>query len=78
VRLEILSTIVAVDRLLDMFHPTVNVFSDLCGTAIIARLEGEFLEGIREPVAEGDEWIKISIQSPVNQNLKLPGCHQFS
>ena len=31
----------AIDRPLDMFRTTVNVFSDSCGAAIIARSEGE-------------------------------------
>ena len=30
-----------VDRLLDMFRTTVNVWSDSCGTSIIASSEGE-------------------------------------
>ena len=33
--------ILAVDRLLDMFRTAVNVWGDSCGTAIIAKLEGE-------------------------------------
>ncbi len=39
--LEGIGLILAVDRLLDMFRTTVNVFGHNCGTAIIARLEGE-------------------------------------
>jgi Na+/H+-dicarboxylate symporter len=30
-----------VDRILDMFRTSVNVFSDSCGAVIIARSEGE-------------------------------------
>lgn len=33
--------ILAVDRILDMFRTSVNVFSDSCGAVIIARTEGE-------------------------------------
>ena len=33
--------ILAVDRLLDMFRTAVNVWGDACGTAVVARLEGE-------------------------------------
>jgi len=39
--LEALGLILAVDRILDMFRTSVNVFSDSCGAVIIARLEGE-------------------------------------
>ena len=38
---EGIALILAVDRVLDMFRTTVNVFSDACGAVIIARLEGE-------------------------------------
>jgi len=38
--------ILAVDRILDMFRTSVNVFSDSCGAVIIARTEGE--KGILE------------------------------
>jgi Na+/H+-dicarboxylate symporter len=38
---EALAIILAVDRLLDMARTTVNVFSDMVGTVVIARLEGE-------------------------------------
>ena len=37
----IVGTMLAVDRPLDMFRTTVNVFSDSVGTAIIAKSEGE-------------------------------------
>ena len=35
--------ILAVDRLLDMFRTSVNVWGDACGTAVVARLGGEQL-----------------------------------
>ncbi len=41
--LEGLAMIWAVDRLLDMCRTAVNVWGDSCGTAIIAKLEGEKL-----------------------------------
>ncbi len=44
--------ILAVDRVLDMFRTTVNVLSDSCGAVVVARLEGESLEGMGEPEAE--------------------------
>jgi len=37
---EALGLILPVDRLLDMFRTSVNVFSDSCGAVVIARLEG--------------------------------------
>jgi proton glutamate symport protein len=39
--LEGVAMILAVDRILDMFRTTVNVFSDSVGTVIISRLEGD-------------------------------------
>lgn len=44
--------ILAVDRVLDMFRTTVNVLSDSCGAVVVARLEGESLEGMGEPEQE--------------------------
>ena len=44
--LEGIGMILAVDRLLDMFRTAVNVWGDACGTAVVARLEGEKLNGI--------------------------------
>ena len=41
--LEGVGLILAVDRILDMCRTTVNVWSDSCGAAIIARSEGEEL-----------------------------------
>lgn len=38
---EAVGLILAVDRILDMARTSVNVFSDTCGTVILARLEGE-------------------------------------
>jgi Na+/H+-dicarboxylate symporter len=37
----IVGAMLAIDRPLDMFRTSVNVFSDSCGAAIIARSEGE-------------------------------------
>jgi len=48
--LEGVAIILAVDRILDMFRTTVNVLSDSCGAVIVARLEGETLEGIGESI----------------------------
>ena len=42
--LEGVGLILAVDRILDMFRTTVNVWSDSCGAAIIATSEGEELK----------------------------------
>ncbi len=42
--LEGMGLILVVDRPLDMMRTTVNVFSDSCGAALIARSEGEVLE----------------------------------
>ena len=39
--LEGVGYVLAVDRILDMCRTTVNVWSDSCGCAIIARTEGE-------------------------------------
>lgn len=43
----IVGAMLAVDRPLDMYRTVVNVFSDSCGAAIIARSEGE--TGVDEP-----------------------------
>jgi Na+/H+-dicarboxylate symporter len=48
--LEGVAIILAVDRILDMFRTTINVLSDSCGAVIIARLEGESLKGLGEPL----------------------------
>ena len=37
----IVGSMLAIDRPLDMYRTVVNVFSDSCGAAIIARSEGE-------------------------------------
>ncbi len=42
--LEGVGLILAVDRILDMCRTTVNVWSDSCGAAVIARTEGEKLK----------------------------------
>jgi Na+/H+-dicarboxylate symporter len=39
--LEAIGLILAVDRILDMFRTSVNVFSDSCGAVVIAKSEGE-------------------------------------
>jgi Na+/H+-dicarboxylate symporter len=39
--LEAQGVIIAVDRVLDMCRTTVNVWSDACGCAVLARFEGE-------------------------------------
>ncbi len=49
--LEGVGIILAVDRILDMFRTTANILSDSCGAVIVARLEGESLEGMG---TEGD------------------------
>ncbi len=41
--LEGVGLILAVDRVLDMFRTSVNVWSDSCGTVVIAKSEGEHL-----------------------------------
>ena len=38
---EAIGLILAVDRILDMFRTSVNVFSDSCGAVLIAKSEGE-------------------------------------
>lgn len=42
--LEGVGLILAVDRILDMCRTAVNVFSDSCGTVVIAKTEGESLK----------------------------------
>ena len=42
--LEGIGMILAVDRILDMLRTAVNVWGDACGTAVVARLEGEELK----------------------------------
>ncbi|MBK9097144.1 MAG: dicarboxylate/amino acid:cation symporter [bacterium] len=42
--LEGVGLILAVDRILDMCRTAVNVFSDTCGTVVIAKTEGESLK----------------------------------
>ncbi len=42
--LEGIGLILAVDRILDMFRTSVNVWSDTCGAVIIAKTEGEELK----------------------------------
>ena len=42
--LEGIGLILIVDRVLDMFRTSVNVWSDSCGASIIAKSEGEILK----------------------------------
>lgn len=42
--LEGVGLILAVDRILDMMRTTINVWSDSCGAAVIAKSEGEKLK----------------------------------
>jgi Na+/H+-dicarboxylate symporter len=42
--LEGIGLILAVDRILDMFRTTINVFGDTCAAVIIAKTEGETLK----------------------------------
>jgi Na+/H+-dicarboxylate symporter len=42
--LEGVGLILSVDRLLDMFRTSVNVWSDTCGAVTIAKSEGEKLK----------------------------------
>jgi Na+/H+-dicarboxylate symporter len=41
--LELMALILPVDRILDMFRTTANVWGDSCGAVIIAKSEGEVL-----------------------------------
>jgi Na+/H+-dicarboxylate symporter len=41
--LEGIGLLLAVDRILDMFRTTLNVYSDTCAAVIIAKSEGEEL-----------------------------------
>jgi len=38
-----------------MLRTTTNVLSDSCGSVIVARLEGESLEGMGEPAEESED-----------------------
>jgi len=42
--LEGVGLILSVDRILDMFRTSVNVWSDTCGAVVIAKSEGEKLK----------------------------------
>jgi len=46
--MEGIAIIMAVDRILDMFRTATNVWSDSCGAVVIARSEGESLEGLEK------------------------------
>lgn len=52
--LEGVGIILAVDHILDMFRTTGNILSDSCGAVIVARLEGESLEGMGTPPPESE------------------------
>ena len=41
--LEGIGLVLAVDRILDMFRTTINVYGDTCAAVIIAKSEGETL-----------------------------------
>lgn len=41
--LEGVGLVIAVDRIIDMFRTTANVWSDICGAVVIAKSEGETL-----------------------------------
>lgn len=51
--LEAIGLILAVDRVLDMFRTSVNVFSDTVGAVIVARSEGE--QGVLQASPASDE-----------------------
>lgn len=53
--LEGAALLLAVDRPLDMCRTMTNIFSDSCGTAIIAKSEGEQLFGAGEPAVPDAE-----------------------
>ncbi len=52
--LEAIGLILAVERILDMFRTSVNIWSDTCGAVIIARSEGEELKVQVTDKARGD------------------------
>ncbi|NQY29566.1 MAG: dicarboxylate/amino acid:cation symporter [Flavobacteriaceae bacterium] len=49
--LEGIGLILAVDRILDMFRTAVNVWSDSCGSILIAKSEGEILNYAKDQAA---------------------------
>ncbi|PHS07996.1 MAG: dicarboxylate/amino acid:cation symporter [Kordia sp.] len=49
--LEGIGLILAVDRILDMFRTAVNVWSDSCGSILIAKSEGEVLNYAKDQTA---------------------------
>ena len=51
----IVASMLAIDRPLDMYRTAVNVFSDSCGAAIIARSEGETAVDVEVRTAAGLE-----------------------
>ena len=55
---EMQGIIIAVDRVLDMCRTSVNVWSDSCGCAVIARMEaigGGHIEGVPSGLADSDQ-----------------------
>jgi len=42
--MEGIGLVLAVDRILDMFRTTINVYGDTCAAVVIARSEGEILK----------------------------------
>jgi Na+/H+-dicarboxylate symporter len=50
--------IIGVDRVLDMCRTSVNVWSDSCGCAVIARLE---TKGDKHPASIDDAEMKLEI-----------------
>jgi len=53
--IEMQGIIIGVDRVLDMCRTSVNVWSDSCGCAVIARFEGEDGPAPAEPLPESDK-----------------------
>jgi Na+/H+-dicarboxylate symporter len=50
--IEFVGLILAVDRVLDMFRTTVNVWSDSTCCAVVARYEGDVVPGVGGTIAE--------------------------
>ena len=55
--LEGVGLILAVDRIIDMFRTSANVWSDVCGAIVIAKSEGEVLKdsGARQKLSHGSD-----------------------
>lgn len=76
--LEGIGLILAVDRILDMFRTTLNVMSDSVGAVVVARLEGESLEGMGMPkpedveaVGDGDGTDPATCPAPEREALSV-------